>query len=101
MVHDLRSAAGVLNRTSLAVAGVVNCVERLVSNGRLFQERALRDAWAKHGTGETYLSMTQVRALANGLLPSAAVHRHWFWMYTIVWHRPVAAQLPVLAHVSK
>jgi 2-polyprenyl-3-methyl-5-hydroxy-6-metoxy-1,4-benzoquinol methylase len=91
VVHDLRSAAGVLNRTSLAVAGVVNCLERLVRSGRLFQAPALREAWEKHGAGETYLSMTQVRALASDLQPSATVHRHWFWMYTIVWHKPVAA----------
>lgn len=91
VIHDLRSAAGVLNRTSLAVAGVVNCVERLVRNGRLLQERALREAWAKHGAGETYLSMAQTRVLANSLLPSAVVYRHWFWMYTIVWHKPGAA----------
>jgi len=91
VVHDLRSGAGVLDQTSLAVAGVVNCVERLIRNGRLLQERALREAWAKHGAGETYLSMTQVRSLANSLLPSAAVYRHWFWKYTIVWHKPVAA----------
>ncbi|MDQ2921661.1 MAG: methyltransferase domain-containing protein, partial [Acidobacteriota bacterium] len=80
VIHDLRSASGVLDRTLFAVAGVVNCVKRLIRTGRLLPERALREAWAKHGEGETYLSMTQVRALANSLLPSAA-YRHWFWKY--------------------
>ena len=26
------------------------------------------------------------QALANSLVPAAAVYRHWFWKYTIVWH---------------
>ena len=85
VIHDLRSASGALNRASLTAAGIVNCLERFIRTGRLFQERALREAWAKHGARERYLAMNEVRALAKRLLPSAMVYRHWFWMYTIVW----------------
>jgi 2-polyprenyl-3-methyl-5-hydroxy-6-metoxy-1,4-benzoquinol methylase len=85
IIHDLRSAEGTVERAELALAGVVNCLERFVRKGRLFEERALREAFAKHGADETYLSMSQVHALARRLLPSAIVYRHWFWKYTIVW----------------
>lgn len=85
VIHDLRSGSGVLDRACSAVAGIVNCVERFIREGRFFEERALREAWARHGARETYLSMSQVQALANRLLPSAAVYRHWFWKYSIVW----------------
>jgi 2-polyprenyl-3-methyl-5-hydroxy-6-metoxy-1,4-benzoquinol methylase len=85
VIHDLRSASGALNRASLTAAGIANCLERFIRTGRLFQERALREAWAKHGSRETYLTMNEVRSLANRLLPSATAYRHWFWMYTIVW----------------
>jgi 2-polyprenyl-3-methyl-5-hydroxy-6-metoxy-1,4-benzoquinol methylase len=85
VIHDLRSAAGALNHACLTAAGIVNCLERFIRTGRLFQERALREAWAKHGARERYLAMNEVRALAERLLPSATVYCHWFWMYTIVW----------------
>jgi len=85
VIHDLRSASGALNRGCLTVAGIVSCLERFIRTGRLFQERALREAWVRHGARETYLAMNEVRALAKRLLPSATVYRHWFWMYTIVW----------------
>ena len=87
VIHDLRSESGVFDRAGFVVAGVINCLERFMRSGRFLQERALRNAWERHGAGETYLSMSQVHALANSLAPSAAVHRHWFWKYTIVWQK--------------
>jgi hypothetical protein len=41
--------------------------------------------------------MSHVRALADRLLPSAVVYRHWFWKYTIVWQKRNAAQLSAAA----
>ena len=88
VIHDLRSSSGALDRACLAAAGAVNCIERFIRSGQLFPEPALREAWARHGARETYLTMDEVHLLANHLLPSAKVYRHWFWMYTIVWREP-------------
>ena len=85
VIHDLRSHSNVFDRACFLAGDAINCLERFVRSGRFFQERALREAWARHGASETYLSMKEVRALANNVLPSASVHRHWFWKYTIVW----------------
>ena len=89
VIHDLRSHSNVFDRACFLAGDAINCLERFIRSGRFFQERALREAWARHGAGETYLSMSQVRALANNLLPSSSVHRHWFWKYTIVWRQSI------------
>src|SRR5256885_16373127 len=69
VIHDLRSSSGALDRACLAVAGAVNCVERFVRSGRFLPEPILREAWARHGTRETYLAMDEVHTLASHLLP--------------------------------
>jgi 2-polyprenyl-3-methyl-5-hydroxy-6-metoxy-1,4-benzoquinol methylase len=86
VIHDLRCDSGLLDRASTTLAGAVNCVDRFIRSGRFFQVPALREAWARHGAVETYLSMSQVHALAKSFIPAAAVYRHWFWKYTLVWH---------------
>jgi len=55
--------------------------------GRLLrpQPRELRDAWAEHGRGDSYLTLPEVRRLCRDVLPGARVRRHLFWRYSVVW----------------
>jgi 2-polyprenyl-3-methyl-5-hydroxy-6-metoxy-1,4-benzoquinol methylase len=88
IIHDLRSDSNVLERISTYFAGLLNCLRRFRRTGRFFAERELRQAWIKHGSSETYLTMNEVRALASSLAPAARAYKHWFWKYTIVWQKP-------------
>lgn len=51
----------------------------------------LRRAWREHGRGETYLTITEARALFGELLPGAVVRGHLLWRYSVVWRKPVSA----------
>jgi len=51
----------------------------------------VREAWDRHGAGETYLALQEARALAARLLPGARVINHWLCRYTIVWDKAPAA----------
>lgn len=51
----------------------------------------LRHAWQQHGSGETYLTIAEARALFGELLPGARVRSHLLWRYSVVWHKPVSA----------
>jgi hypothetical protein len=51
----------------------------------------LREAWARHGSNETYPSLHEAQTVANRLLPGARVFNHWLWRYTVVWDKPQAA----------
>jgi 2-polyprenyl-3-methyl-5-hydroxy-6-metoxy-1,4-benzoquinol methylase len=87
VIHDLRAAANMFDLASSAVAAIANGLDRFIRTGRVLPERMLREAWAKHGARETYLTMHDVLAVAQRL-PGAAVFRHFFWRYTIVWRDP-------------
>ena len=60
---------------------------RLVHNGRLKPPAEVRKAWEQHGKHDHYLTINQVRALANGVLPGATVRRHLLWRYTLVYQK--------------
>lgn len=91
IVQDLRRDASIADagRAYVALAGVV--LGRLVRARRPWNPRPVRQAWARHGARETYLSLDEARQLADRLLPGAQVFNHWLWRYTIVWDRPPAS----------
>lgn len=91
VIHDLRSDTGMLDQVRSRVALAQVAFVRLVRTGRPRSPRAVREAWERHGAGETYLTLPEARALANRLLPGSRVFNHWLWRYTIAWDKPDAA----------
>ena len=91
VVHDLRRDTGVLDHFRTYVAFSQAAFGRLIRTGRARQSRAVREAWERHGAGETYLTLQEARALAARLLPGARVTNHWLCRYTIVWDKAAAA----------
>ena len=60
---------------------------RLFNERRLIASRKVRDAWARHGLNDSYLTLGQVHDVCNSLLPGAEVRRHLFWRYSVVWKK--------------
>jgi SAM-dependent methyltransferase len=58
-------------------------------HGRLRQPPAPRRAWAEHARRDVYSTLAEIRSLAARLLPGAAIRRHLFWRYSLVWRKPV------------
>src|SRR5215813_11579808 len=56
---------------------------RLMHNGRLKPPAEVRKAWEQHGKHDHYLTMGQVRALADEILPAAHVERCLLWRYML------------------
>jgi ubiquinone/menaquinone biosynthesis C-methylase UbiE len=55
---------------------------------RLREPAHVRRAWAEHARHDVYPTLAEIRALAERLLPGAAVHRHLFWRYSLIWRKP-------------
>jgi SAM-dependent methyltransferase len=85
VIHDLRADDGLLDRAGSAFDLCARAFLRLLRTGRLRERRVVREAWARHGAGERYLTMRDVRALAGRLGPGATVVRHRYWRYTLTW----------------
>ena len=58
---------------------------RLIHNGRLRPPAAVRKAWSQHGKHDSYSSISEMRDLANEILPGAVVERHLLWRYSLVY----------------
>jgi 2-polyprenyl-3-methyl-5-hydroxy-6-metoxy-1,4-benzoquinol methylase len=88
ILHDIRADAGILDYLRSGFAFGQVAFGRLLRTGSPYRPRAVRDAWERHCAGETYLTFSAARTLANRLMPGARVYNHWLWRYTIVWNRP-------------
>jgi SAM-dependent methyltransferase len=88
IIHDMRSAAGLGDQFRANFAFAQVAALRLWRTGRARNPRAVREAWARHCAGETYLTRREAGELAARLLPGAQLFYHWLWSYTIVWDKP-------------
>lgn len=60
---------------------------RLIHNGRLQPPAEVRKAWDQHGKHDSYSTISQMRVLADEVLPGASVRRHLLWRYTLVYQK--------------
>ena len=86
-VLDLVESNGLTERMldvfGLGVSGGL----RLIHNGRLKPPAAVRKAWEQHGKHDSYATVSQMRSLANELLPGAVITRHLLWRYSLVFRK--------------
>lgn len=69
------------------VAYPLNLFLRLMKTGRPRPPREVREAYAKHGETDTYLTLSQVERVCANVMPGAQVSRHLFWRYSVVWKK--------------
>lgn len=87
VVLDLVQSEGLVERMCDAVALGVSGSLRLIHNGRLKPPAEVRKAWEQHGQHDSYLTMGQVRAMADEVLPGARVERCLLWRYLLVYRK--------------
>jgi ubiquinone/menaquinone biosynthesis C-methylase UbiE len=88
VVLDLVQSDSLTERMCDVVALGVSGSLRLLHNGRLKPPREVRKAWEQHGKHDSYLTMKQVRALADEILPGSSVERCLLWRYMLVYTKP-------------
>lgn len=87
LLLDLFMAEGILDTLRSAIALPVSMGLRLFHGSRLMAPRKVREAWAKHGLNDSYLTLDQVGNVCSKCLPGAEVKRHLFWRYSVVWKK--------------
>jgi SAM-dependent methyltransferase len=87
VIHDVRSPSGISDWLLSGLVAVFNGDAAWWIRTRLREKRVVRAAWHDHGSGERYLTMVDVRAVCETLLPSARIYWHPLWRYTVVWTR--------------
>ena len=76
VILDLVQSSSVGERMLDVIGFGVSSGLRLIHNGRLQPPPAIRKAWEQHGKHDHYLTIQQMCALANEILPGSSVKRH-------------------------
>jgi SAM-dependent methyltransferase len=87
VVLDLVGSNGLVERMLDVIALGVSGGLRLMHNGRLKPPPEVRKAWEQHGKHDHYLTITQMRALADEILPGSSVNRCLLWRYALVYRK--------------
>jgi ubiquinone/menaquinone biosynthesis C-methylase UbiE len=69
------------------VAYPANILLRLLKTGRPRPPREVREAYARHGETDEYLTLSQIERVCAEVMPGARVSRHLFWRYSVVWKK--------------
>jgi ubiquinone/menaquinone biosynthesis C-methylase UbiE len=88
LVLDLVQSDSVYEWMLDAIGLGVSASLRLIHNGRLQPPAEVRKAWEEHGKHDSYLTVRQIRALADEILPGAIVSRCLLWRYSLVYRKP-------------
>ena len=87
VVLDLVESNGLAERMLDVIALGVSGSLRLIHNGRLNPPAEVRKAWEQHGKHDHYSTITQMRALADEILPGASIKRRLLWRYMLVYKK--------------
>ena len=60
---------------------------RLVKTGKLKQSKEVREAYARHGKTDTYLTLSKIKQICARVLPGAILNRRLFWRYSVIWKK--------------
>ena len=69
------------------IAVPLHWIFNIVINGRIRPKREAIEAWREHGKTDQYLTLSQAQKIYTSLLMGAAVRRHLFWRYSVVWEK--------------
>jgi len=89
VVLDLVESNGLVERMLDVIGLGVSGSLRLMHNGRLNPPPEVRKAWEQHGKHDHYSTITQMRALANEILPGSNLKRCLLWRYMLVYRKAI------------
>jgi 2-polyprenyl-3-methyl-5-hydroxy-6-metoxy-1,4-benzoquinol methylase len=72
----------------ILLASPINFVLRPIKTGRLRRSKEAKAAWAAHSVHDHFLTLSQIRHVAEQILPGARITRHFFWRYSLLWTKP-------------
>ncbi|MBV4424561.1 class I SAM-dependent methyltransferase [Clostridium tyrobutyricum] len=85
IILDLVKAQSLIDYIIWGSAFIPNIVMNLIKNGKLQKDDAhSKEVWERHGKHDTYMTMSEIKALAQRYIPTAKIKRKLFWRYSLV-----------------
>lgn len=88
IILDLVKAKSLSDYIIWGSAIIPNIVMNLIKNGRLQKDDAhSKEVWERHGKHDRYMTINEIKSLAQKHIPTAKVRRKLFWRYLLVWEK--------------
>lgn len=88
IVLDLVNARSVSDYLIWSIAFFPNVIMNIIKNGKVHKDDAHSKAvWERHGEHDTYMTLNEIRFLADKHIPKAIIKRKLFWRYLLVWEK--------------
>ena len=87
LVLDLYQWESILEYLSDVLAVPVSLGFKLLKTGHSRKPDAVREAWARHGPHDEYLTLRELREICDDVLPGARVRWCLLWRYSLVFQK--------------
>lgn len=88
IILDLVKAKSLTDYIIWGSAFFPNIVMNIIKNGRLRKDdEHVKEVWERHGKHDTYMTIDEIRSLANKHMPEAKIQRKLFWRYLLLWQK--------------
>lgn len=88
IILDLVKASFISDYLIWGSAFIPNIIMNLLRNGRINKdEPQAKEVWERHGKNDKYMTLGEIKALANKYLPNAKIKRKLFWRYFLIWQK--------------
>jgi ubiquinone/menaquinone biosynthesis C-methylase UbiE len=88
IILDLAKAESLSDYILWGSAFIPNILMNLIKNGRLQKDDAhSKEVWQRHGKHDTYMTINEIKLLANKYIPTAKIKRRLFWRYSLIWQK--------------
>jgi 2-polyprenyl-3-methyl-5-hydroxy-6-metoxy-1,4-benzoquinol methylase len=88
IILDLAQAESVNDYIIWGSAFLPNIVMNLIKNHRLQKDDShSKEVWERHGKHDTYMTMKEIKFLAEKHIPTAKIKRKLFWRYSLIWQK--------------
>lgn len=85
---DLAKANAITDYIVWGFAAIPNVIMNLIMNGRLRKDDPhATEVWRRHGEHDTYMTLREIRSLADKHIPGALICRKMFWRYSLIWEK--------------
>lgn len=87
IIIDLYQTRAILDYLIAAVAFPVNFFMNMLKNKRLKRSKEESRYWDEHAKHDVYLTLRNIKTIADCVLPGVLIKRHLFWRYSLVWKK--------------
>ncbi len=88
IILDLAKAKTLSDYVLWGSAIIPNIAMNLIKNRSLQKDDAhSKEVWERHSRHDTYMTMEEIKSLANKYIPTAKIKRKLFWRYLLIWKK--------------